>query len=74
MIKYYNFTENIGSGNLSDTFCQNSDIFQKGGGVLHPSSLVTPLGVSQVYHKDRRETLSNIYDEAFCENSVLANK
>ena len=36
MIKYSKFTDNIGSGNFTDIFCQNTDKFQKGGGVLHP--------------------------------------
>ena len=36
MIKYSKFTDNIGSGNFTDTFCQNTDKFQKSGGVLHP--------------------------------------
>ena len=29
MIKYSKFTENIGSGNFTDTVCQNTDKFQK---------------------------------------------
>ena len=29
MIKYSKFTDNIGSGNFTDTFCQNTNIFQK---------------------------------------------
>ena len=32
MIKYSKFTDNIGSGNFTDTFCQNTDRFQKSGG------------------------------------------
>ena len=38
MIKYSKFTDNIGSGNFTDTFRQNTDKFQKskGRGVLHP--------------------------------------
>ena len=31
MIKYSKFTDNIGSGNFTDTFCQNTDKFKKGG-------------------------------------------
>ena len=47
MIKYSKFTENIGSGNFTDTFCQNTDKFQKGGeeGVTLPPNppLDTPV-------------------------------
>ena len=46
-IKYSKFTDNIGSGNFTDTFCQNTNKFKKSvcvcvlggggrGGVLHP--------------------------------------
>ena len=40
MIKYSKFTENIGSGNFTDTFCQNTKKFQKGGeeGVTLPQT------------------------------------
>ena len=31
MIKYSKFTENIESGNVTDTFFQNTDKFQKSG-------------------------------------------
>ena len=30
VIKYSKFTDNIGPGDFSDTFCQNTDKFQKG--------------------------------------------
>ena len=43
MIKYSKFTDNIGSGNFTDTFCQNTDKFRKSGGVLHPPSPDTPV-------------------------------
>ena len=46
MIKYFEFTDNIGSGNFTDTFCQYSYRFQKkwGGGVTPPHPpLGTPL-------------------------------
>ena len=29
MTKYSKFTENVGSGNFTDTFCKNNDKFQK---------------------------------------------
>ena len=32
MIEYSKFTDNIGSGNFTDTFCQNNDKFEKVGG------------------------------------------
>ena len=32
MIEYSKFTDNIGSGNFTDTFCQNNDKFEKSGG------------------------------------------
>ena len=32
LIKYSKFTDNIGSGNFTDTLCQNTDRFQKSGG------------------------------------------
>ena len=32
MIEYSKFTDNIGSGNFTDTFCQNNDKFEGGGG------------------------------------------
>ena len=61
MIKYSKFTDNIGSGNFTDTFCQNTDKFEKtGGGLHHPGGgvtpphallLDTPLGVAEyAYH------------------------
>ena len=31
MIKYSKFTDNIGSGNFTDIFCQNTDKFKKSG-------------------------------------------
>ena len=37
MKKYSKFNDNIGSGNYTDTFCQNTNKFQKSGRVLHPS-------------------------------------
>ena len=43
MIKFSKFTDNIGSGNITDTFCQNIDRLKKVWGrwggvvVLHPS-------------------------------------
>ena len=46
MIKYFEFTDNIGSGNFTGTFCQYSYRFQKnwGGGVTPPyPPLGTPL-------------------------------
>ena len=46
MVKHFKFTDNIRSGNFSDTFCQNTDKFQKmggGGGVTPPPQLDTPL-------------------------------
>ena len=42
MIRYSKFTDNIGSGNFTDTFCQNTDKFQKSVGVVTPPHL--PLG------------------------------
>ena len=33
VIKYSKFTDNIGSGNVTDTFCQNTDKLQKSGKV-----------------------------------------
>ena len=52
MIKYSKFTDNIGSGNFTDTFCQNTDKFQKSGRVLHPHSAGhnTDLGISLKLH------------------------
>ena len=41
MIKYSKFTDNIGSGKFTDTFCQNTNKFQKSGGMPHPSSAKT---------------------------------
>ena len=32
MIKYFKFIDNIGPGNFTDTFCQNTNKFQKSGG------------------------------------------
>ena len=32
MIKYFEVTDNIGSGNFTDTFCQDTFKFQKSGG------------------------------------------
>ena len=32
MIKYSKFTDNTGSRNFTDTFCQNTDKFKKIGG------------------------------------------
>ena len=32
MVKHFKFTDNVRSGNFSDTFCQNTDKFQKMGG------------------------------------------
>ena len=32
MIEYSKFTDNIGSGNFTDTICQNNDKFEKSGG------------------------------------------
>ena len=45
MIKYFEFTDNIGSGNFTDTFCQYSDRFQKKwrGGVTPHTPARTPL-------------------------------
>ena len=37
MIKYSKFTDNIGSANFTDTFCQNTDRFKKSGGYYTPS-------------------------------------
>ena len=58
MIKYSKFTLNIGSGNFTDTFCQNTNKFQKsaGGGALHPPptypQLDMPLSVTKyAYHR-----------------------
>ena len=53
LIKYSKFTNNIGSGNFTDIFCQNTDKFQKtvcvvcvcvggGGRRLHPSPPYLP--------------------------------
>ena len=40
MIKYSKFTHNIGSGNFTDTFCQNTNKFKKSRGMSYPH---TPL-------------------------------
>ena len=45
MIKCSKFTDNIESGNFTDTFCQNTDKFQNSAGVLLPP-LDTPLQVT----------------------------
>ena len=47
MIKYSKFIDNIGSGNFTDTFRQNTDSFLEkveGRGVLHPDTPPPPLG------------------------------
>ena len=36
MIKYSKFTDNIGSGNFTDAFCQNTDKFRKRENVTPP--------------------------------------
>ena len=48
MIKYSKFTDNIGSGNFTDIFCQNINKFPKRGGawvlnIPHTHPLDTPL-------------------------------
>ena len=52
MIKYSKFTDNIGSGNSTDTFCQNTDKFQKsvgGGGYAPPHPpLGTPFTIKYI--------------------------
>ena len=41
VIKYSKFTDNIGSGNITDIFCENTNKFQTSGGLL-PSCLALP--------------------------------
>ena len=36
MVKYSKFTDNIGSGNFTDTFCQNTDKLKRSGGGVTP--------------------------------------
>ena len=50
MIKYSKFTDNIGYGNFTDTFCQNIDKFTSTGGVTlpHTPSVGTPLSPNEV--------------------------
>ena len=55
MIKYSKFTDNTGSGNLTDTFSQITNKFQKTGGgegvlqPLHTPLLGTPLTTLTLY-------------------------
>ena len=56
MIEYSKFTDNIGSGNFTDTICQNNDKFEKSGGRGEEGE-VTPPPLHTHTHKPAQHAL-----------------
>ena len=62
LIKYSKFTEDIGSGKFTDTFCQNTNKFQKSeeGGCYIPTNLLPSLDTPLVTTAVRIELVSSL--------------